>query len=128
MRTTACSHALWLSPTTNLNAVQGLLKLLRSIAGIAILGTFVYVFMNWQSDNSVERGNRGYAESACIDEINASFSTQSANIYSVTKSDKGFVVRASVTLSGGTPAKVICLTNEYGRVEELTIEERSNRG
>ena len=117
-------HALKLRPTTNLNAVQEFLKLLRSIVGIAILGTFVYVFVNWQSENSEERGNRGYAESACISEINSRFSTQSARVYKTVESDKGYVVRASVTFSNGKPAKIICLTNEFGRVEDVRIEER----
>ena len=124
MRTTACSHVSWLSPTTNLNAMHGFMKFLRGIVGLAIIGTFVYVLVNWQSDNTDERGNRGYAESACINEINARFSTQSANVYSVAQSARGFVVRASVTLSTGTPAKVICLANEFGRVEDVSIEER----
>jgi hypothetical protein len=117
-------HALWLRPTSSLNAVQGILKLLRSIAGIAILGTFIYVFVNWQSENSEERGNRGYAESACLTEIHSRFSTQSARVYQTAESDKGYVVRASVTYSNGKPAKIICLTNEFGRVEDVRIEER----
>ena len=117
-------HALSLKPTNNQNAVQGFLKFIRSIAGIAILGTFVYVIVNWQSENSEERGNRVYAESACMTEINSRFSTQSARIYKTAESDKGYVVRASVTFTNGKPAKIICLTNEFGRVEDVRIEER----
>jgi hypothetical protein len=115
-------HALSLRPTNNQNAVQGFLKLVRSIAGIAILGAFVYVFVNWQSENTEQRGNRGYAESACLTEINNRFSTQSARVYRTSESDKGYVVRASVTFTDGKPAKIICLTNEFGRVEDVRIE------
>ena len=104
--------------------MKGFQGLVGSIVKLAIIGACIYAVVNWKFGNSTGGGNRSYAESACIDEINASLSTQSANVYAVTQSDKGFVVRASVMLSNGTPAKFICLTNEFGRVEDVRIEER----
>ena len=102
--------------------MYGFMKFIRGIVGLAIICTFVYVFVNWQSDNSEVRGNRDYAESSCLDEIDGRFSTESARVYKTVESDKGYVVRASVTFTNGKVAKIICLTNEFGRVEDVRIE------
>ena len=104
--------------------MTGFSSLLGSIVKLAVLCAVIYAVVTWQFNDSDDPGNRSYAESACIDEINARFSIQSANIYAVSENDKGFIVRASVILSTGTPAKIICLTNEFGRVEDVRIEER----
>ncbi len=59
-----------------------------------------------------------------MDEIDARFDAQSANVYAVDETNRGFVVRASITVRRDTPVKVYCLTNEHGRVEEVRVEER----
>ncbi len=104
--------------------VKGFFSFLDSILKLAVLCGLIYVLVKWQFNDTDETGNRPYAEKSCIDEINSRFSTQSANVYTVTENDKGYVVRASVTFSGGKQAKVICLCNEYGRVEHVEIVER----
>jgi len=104
--------------------MKGFQDFVGGIVKLAIIGACIYAVVNWQFGSTTGEGNRGYAEGACIDEIEARFSTQSANVYVVTESDKGYVVRASVILSNDTPAKIICLTNEFGRVEDVRIEER----
>ena len=104
--------------------MTGFSSLLGSIVKLAVLCAVIYAVVTWQVNDSDDPGNRSYAESACIDEIESQLSTQSANVYTVAENDKGYVVRVAVTSSGGKPAKVICLTNEYGRVERVTIEER----
>jgi len=104
--------------------MKGFQDFIGGIVKLAIIGGCIYAVVNWKFGNSAGEGNRSFAESACIDEIDAQFSTQSANVYAVTESDKGFVVRASVTFTDGKPAKIICLTNEFGRVEDVRIEER----
>ena len=91
---------------------------------IAVLGACIYAFVTWEFNGSQENDNSAYAESVCADAIRGRFNTRSVNIYAVSDSDQGFVVRASITLPNGSPAKVYCLTNRYGGVEEIRIVER----
>ena len=99
-------------------------EFLDGILKLAIVGACIYAVVYWQYGDSPDADNRDYAEQACLDEIDSRFSAQSANVYAVAESDKGFVVRASVTLTSAKIAKVYCLTNEFGRVEEIRVEER----
>ncbi len=84
----------------------------------------IYALWTWQFDESKNGDNSAYAESACVDEINASFAVNVVNVYAVEKTARGFVVRASATLPKGTPAKIYCVTNEFGRVEDVRLLER----
>ena len=104
--------------------MKGLREFLDGILKLAIVGACIYAVVYWQFGDSPDEGNRVYAEQACLDEIDSRFSSQSANIYAVAESDKGFMVRASVTLTSGKIASVYCLANEFGRVEEVRVEER----
>jgi len=91
---------------------------------IAVLGACIYAFMKWDFNGSQDNDNSAYAEQVCADAIRDRFDTRSVNVYAVSDSAQGFVVRASITLPNGSPAKVYCLTNTYGGVEELRIIER----
>ena len=84
----------------------------------------VYALWTWQFDESKNGDNSAYAESACVDEINASFAVNAVNVYAVEETARGFVVRASVMMSKGTNAKIYCVTNEFGRVEDVRVLER----
>ncbi len=95
-----------------------------SVIKLAILCGVVYAlwkfdFIGSQGDDSID-----FAKRSCADAIRDRFDAPSANVYSVKESDTGYVVRASITVSKDTPAKVICLTNEFGGVEEVRIIER----
>ena len=93
------------------------------LKAVIVLG-LIYMFARWQFDKSPDDNNSDYVKQACIDGINDRFDVTSVTAYGVNKTQKGFVVRASITLAKGTPAKVYCLTNEHGGVEEIRIEER----
>lgn len=90
----------------------------------AIVLGLIYMFARWQFDKPQVDNNGDYAKRACVDGINDRFDVTSVTAYAVNKTHKGFVVRASIRLARGTTAKVYCLTNEHGGVEEIRIEER----
>ena len=91
---------------------------------IAVVGAGIYAFMNWEFNGSLDNGNSAQAEQVCVDAIRGRFNTRGVNVYRVSESGQGFVVRASITTSNGRQAKVYCLTNSYGGVDELRIVER----
>jgi hypothetical protein len=95
----------------------------KILKAVIVLG-LVYMLAKWQFDKPQDGNNTDYAEQVCVDEISDRFDVTSVTAYAVNKTQKGFVVRASITLAKGTPAKVYCLTNEHGGVEEIRIEER----
>lgn len=63
------------------------------------------------------------AESACTAAISARFDGQPVKPYAVDANARGYVVRASVTVRGKQPAKVYCIANDHGGVEELRVVE-----
>lgn len=95
-----------------------------SLLKLAILCGAIYALVTWKFNGPENTGNSAYAEQACADAIGGRFDTSPVNVYAVSKSDKGYVVRASITLPNGNLAKAYCLTNEFGGVEEIAINER----
>ena len=95
-----------------------------SVIKLAILCGVVYALWKFDFIGSQGDENTAFAERSCADAIRDRFDAPSVNVYSVKKSEKGYVVRASITVSKDTPAKVICLTNEFGGAEEIRIIER----
>ena len=91
---------------------------------VALLGAGIYAFVTWEFNGSQDNDNSAYAQSVCADAIRNRFDTRSVSVNRVTDSDKGFVVRASITLPNGSPAKIFCLTNTFGGVEEIRIIEQ----
>jgi hypothetical protein len=91
---------------------------------VALVLGCIYAFVNWEFTETQDDDARGFAEKACIDEIDDRFDTLTVRIYAVNENNNGYVVSATVTLARGTVAKVYCLTNAHGGVEEITIEER----
>ena len=84
----------------------------------------LYALWTWEFDDSPNDDNRDYAGSSCVDEIDSRFAATVVNVYAVEKKANGFVVRASITLPKGSSARVYCVTNEFGRVEDVRILER----
>ena len=84
----------------------------------------IYALWTWQFDESPNDENKGYAERNCIDEIDGRFAATVVNVYAVEETARGFVVRASITLPKGNSARVYCVTNEFGRVEDVRLLER----
>ena len=82
----------------------------------------IYAFVKWDFDSPSDSGGSKFAEQACVDAIGDRFDTTSIRPYSVNKNSNGYIVRASVTLANGNPAKAYCLTNEHGGVEEVGLE------
>ena len=104
---------------------KGIAKAINNLAAAAIVAGGVYAYLNWDSMNPGGGDElSSYAERACADEIAGRYDTQTVNVYAVNKNNKGFVVRASMTLTRGAVVKVTCLANENGRVEEVLIDER----
>lgn len=91
---------------------------------VALVGAGIYVIINWDSVKPSGDDASDFAESACIDEINDRFEISRASAYEVTRTDNGYTVRVSVTLASGTPAKVICLANSHGGIDDVSIDVR----
>jgi hypothetical protein len=91
---------------------------------VALVLGGIYAFVNWEFMESQDDDVREFAEKACIDEIEDRFDTSTVRIYAVNDTNNGYVIRATVTLARGNTAKVYCLTNTNGGVNEITIEER----
>jgi hypothetical protein len=91
---------------------------------VALVLGGIYAFVKWEFTETQDDDVRSFAEKACIDAIEDRFDTSTVRIYTVNESNNGYVVRATVTLARGNIAKVYCLTNTHGGVEEITIEER----
>ena len=94
-----------------------------NIIKIAVLGACIYAFVTWEFNGPQENDNSAYAERVCADAIRGRFNTRSVNVYAVSESDKGFVVRAAITLPKGWPAKISCLKTGTGGDEEIRIIE-----
>ena len=96
---------------------------LNSLLQLVVIGGLLYVGYQWQFGESDAGGARQHAESSCSSAISARFGNQNVRPYSVEENASGYVVRASINVRGGTPAKVICLTNSFGGVEDISIVE-----
>jgi hypothetical protein len=94
-----------------------------SIIKITVVSACVYAVVKWQFIEPQLDEIGSFAERACVDRMVGRYNADSANVYSVKKNENGYVVRASLTLAKGTTAKVYCLANKHGGVEELILEE-----
>jgi len=90
----------------------------------AILIGCVYWLINWQSGGSQDDEAGTLAKSTCVDAIAHRYDVSTVRAYSVKPTNNGYVVRASITLPRGTPAKVYCVTNEHGRAVDIGIREQ----
>jgi hypothetical protein len=94
------------------------------ILKVALVCGCIYALVKWNFNATHEDEISDYAKQVCVSETGDRFETTSLKAYAVDKTNNGYVVRISVTLARGTPAKVYCLTNEHGGVEEIRIEEQ----
>lgn len=99
-------------------------KLIGNLIKAAILLAGIYAIVKWapiamQPDDSAE-----FAEKACRDETAARFNVSTVRVYDVSKTNNGYTVRITVTLTRGTPAKVVCLTNANGGVRDILLDQR----
>ena len=95
-----------------------------NVIKVAVVLGCIYALVKWEFMETQDDDVRGFAEKACIDEIEDRFDTATVRIYTVNETNNGYVVRATATLARGNTAKVYCLTNTHGGVEEIMIEER----
>ena len=91
---------------------------------LALIGYGAYTAWNWQFGAAGGDESERFAEQSCIDSVRNRFDTSGVRVNSVRANEKGYVVRASMTLARGGIAKVTCLTNENGTVEDVFVEER----
>ncbi|MDH3750980.1 MAG: hypothetical protein OEU90_05330 [Gammaproteobacteria bacterium] len=91
---------------------------------LAAVGAGIYAIVKWEFIKPQDDEASDFAEKACVDEIGDRYDVSTVRAYAVNETNNGYVVRASVTLARGTPAKVYCLTNAHGGVKEIGIEER----
>jgi hypothetical protein len=101
-----------------------MLKKLKDLVVLFALGAAVYVILNRESAGPAADDAVAFARSACADAIRVRYSARSVKPYEVEKSNRGYVVRAAATLPRGNVAKISCLANEFGGVEDFEIDER----
>jgi len=99
-------------------------QLVGNLVKIAVLFACVYAVVNWQTINPQQSDVAAFAESACIDAARARYEVSRLRAYEIKERDDGYIVRISATLSKGTAAKVICLTNAHGSVRDISIDVR----
>ena len=99
-------------------------QLVGSAIKIGVLAVCVYVAMNWKSISGSGDGVEGFAKSACLDATNSRFDVTKTRVYDLAANANGYVVRLSVTLANGEPARVLCLTTPHGGVRDITIDVR----
>ena len=90
----------------------------------AIVAAGIYVFMNRDTLMPTSSGDAAFAEAACEDAAKSRFSLANVRVYRVSKTNSGYLVAATARLAKGSSAKIECLTNVRGGVEEITLEER----
>jgi hypothetical protein len=95
-----------------------------SIVKGALLIGCIYWVINWQYGESQDDEASAFAEKSCVGAIGDRYDVATVRAYSVTETNSGHVVRASITLPRGTPAKVYCVTNEHGRAIDIGIQEQ----
>ncbi|NCF52696.1 hypothetical protein GWP57_13890 [Gammaproteobacteria bacterium] len=99
-------------------------EVIGDLLKIAFVCAGIYLIVNWDTVSPESDDVTGFAEKACVDEINARFEPSSIRAYAVNKTSNGYAVRVSIRLPRGTSAKVNCLTNPHGGVRDIVIEER----
>ena len=97
---------------------------IMNLVVIAAIGFGGYTLWNWQFASSADDETAGYAERSCIDSIRSRYDVTNVRSNSVRTNEKGYVVRASMTLRSGEIARATCLTNSNGTVEDIIVEER----
>ena len=90
----------------------------------AILLAGIYAIVKWAPIGMQPDDRAEFAENACRDEARARYNVSTVRVYDVRETNNGYAVRITVTLSGGKPAKVVCLTNTHGGVRDISIDER----
>jgi hypothetical protein len=98
----------------------------RTISNLVVLAIIVggaYYLWNWKSASTGSSEAMAYAEESCVSEIRGRFDTTTVRSNSVKKNANGYVVKGSMTLARGNVAKVTCLTNEHGRVRDVSVDE-----
>jgi hypothetical protein len=99
-------------------------EIVGDIFKVVLVCGCIYGIVNWKAIETQDDDVRDFAERDCVDEIRDRFDVSTARVYAVSETTKGYVVRATITLARGSTAKVYCLTNRHGGVEEITIQER----
>ena len=103
------------------------MKLLKNIAlilAIAAIGYGVHVYFQWPPFGGSDGNFAAHAERDCRAQIRSRHAATSVSVYRVDTVPDGYRVRASARISGERSVRMICLANEYGRVEDIEIEER----
>lgn len=100
----------------------------RQITGsffkLAILCACVYAVTRWQAGEIQGDDVKAFAENACEDEVRSRFDVSRVSVYDLKANSNGYTVRASATLSRGTPVKIVCLANPQGGIRDVTVDER----
>jgi hypothetical protein len=99
-------------------------KHIGDVLKLGAIVAIVYLALNWQQMSGSGDDVEAFAQSACIDATEGAFDVTRTRIYDTAKNANGYVVRISVTLANGEPAKVICLTTPQGGVRDITIDVR----
>jgi len=96
---------------------------LKDVIVLLLIGAGVYALLNREPLTPATDDSTVFAQRACVDSIRERYSAKSVRPYEVEKSARGYVVRAAATLPRGNVAKVSCLANEFGGVEDLELDE-----
>lgn len=99
-------------------------QIFGSLTKAMIFAACIYGFAKWQSLESGTSEVTSFASKACVDESLDRYDLSNARPYKIDQNSSGYVVRVSATTSRGKPAKVVCLANSHGGINEVLIDER----
>jgi hypothetical protein len=101
-----------------------LIRTLTNLVVLALIAGVAYSLWTWQPSGDGKDELAKYAEQSCSSAIRSRFEVSGVKVNAVRRNERGYVVRASVTLSNGAIARTACVTNSNGTVEDVMIDER----
>ena len=95
-----------------------------SLFKLALLCACVYAATKWQAGDFQGSDIKAFAKNACEDEVRSRFNVSRVSVYDLKANSNGYTVRASATLTRGTPIRIVCLANHQGGIRDITVDER----
>lgn len=96
---------------------------IRDFVMIAAAIGVMYLATQWYQGSAGSDDAGAMAEANCLRDVRNRLNAQSVRVNAVNANRRGYVVRASATDDRGESARVRCLTNDQGWVEDIEVIE-----
>jgi hypothetical protein len=95
-----------------------------NLVKLAVFCACIYAVIKWEAGEFQGGGVKAFAKNACEDAVRSRFNVSRVSVYDLKANSNGYTVRASATLTRGTPVGIVCLTNLQGGILDVTVDER----